>query len=100
MGKVCTGLQRCSAKLAKPVLAEPPPRRRASRRRQVSQPVGIPWPLAFLLSRWLGGRVPHPVPNSSSGRLSGSQGANRAWSGHRQITASLPDALDGGRPGG
>src|SRR5215211_6614155 len=42
--------------------------------------ISIPW-LAFLLSRWLGGRVPHPVQNSSSGRLSRSQGAYRAWSG-------------------
>src|SRR5215211_39217 len=36
---------------------------------EVSQQVGIPWPLAFLLSRWLGGRVLNSGWNFSRGRL-------------------------------
>jgi hypothetical protein len=40
---------------------------------QVSQVSGA-WPLAFLLGRWLGGRVPHPGRDASSGGLSSSQG--------------------------
>jgi len=36
---------------------------------EVSQQVGISWPLAFLLSRWLGGRVLNSGWNFSRARL-------------------------------
>jgi hypothetical protein len=78
-----------------------------ARRRGVEHPVGVRYPsrsasLGRLPSCLAGGSVAGcPIqsrtPAAEVVRLTR---ANRAWSGPRQIRAPLPDALDGGRPGG
>src|SRR5829696_8071730 len=52
----------------------------STRRRQTSQQNQHPW-LAFLLSRWLGGRVPTSRPELQQRTVVTLTRANRAWSG-------------------